>query len=197
MVPESEEYGISSFVYHAQKPFVPKKIYYLAMGNFFLQQRSDEGQADPKKMLGERVAGPFSNVLRSKGFMWLATRPPNMGEWSQAGAILIVRDGGPWIPSLDPKKVSEVKEIGHRRNEIVFIGTFKEKDREEITKALDSCLVTDEQMEKIIKEEEINMYDPFDPWFSMMSMEDQFKGRVSNILYCMIYAFRSVQYRFY
>ena len=183
MVPESEEYGISSFVYHTQKPFVPKKIYYLACGNFFLQQRSEEGQADPKKMMGARTAGPFANVLRSKGFMWLATRPPNMGEWSQAGAILIVRDGGPWIPSLDLKKVSEIEEIGHKRNEIVFIGTFNENDRIEITKALDSCLVTDEQLDKIIKNEEIdNMYDPFDPWYSMMSVEDQFQGRVSIII---------------
>ena len=176
MVPESEEYGISSFVYHTQKPFVPKKIYYLACGNFFLQQRSEEGQADPKKMMGARTAGPFANVLRSKGFMWLATRPPNMGEWSQAGSILIVRDGGSWSPSLDSKKFSDIKEIGHRRNEIVFIGTFNENDREIITAALDSCLVTDEQLDQIVKKKGVFMDDPFNVWFSMVDLVRQLQG---------------------
>ena len=172
MVPETEEYGISSFVYYAQKPFAPRKIYDLVIRNFLLQQQ-EGGQADPKKMMGARAAGPFANVLRSKGFMWLATRPPNMGEWSQAGSILIVRDGGSWIPSLDSKKASEIKEIGHRRNEIVFIGTFNEKDRDVITKALDSCLVSDEELDLIVKKKGVVMDDPFNVWFSMVDLVRQ------------------------
>ena len=187
MVPETEEYGISSFVYYAQKPFAPRKIYDLVIRNFLLQQQ-EGGQADPKKMMGARAAGPFANVLRSKGFMWLATRPLNMGEWSQAGAILVVKNAGSWKANMDPEdwsddestvkeKFSEIEEIGDRRNEIVFIGTFDESDRNGIKDALDACLVTDEQLDQVIKEG-IDMEDPFDTWFSILSLVDQFKGRV-------------------
>ena len=147
MVPESEEYGISSFIYYRQKPFVPRKIYDLMMKNFLLQEKTDAEQTDRdenecgsvKDGIAARMAGPFRNVLRSKGFMWLATRPLNMGEWSQAGAILVVQNAGPWMANLDPEewpddeniknKFSDIEEIGDRRNEIVFIGTFTDKDR--------------------------------------------------------------------
>ena len=205
MVPESEEYGISSFVYRSRKPFVPQKIHDLMVGNFLLQERSDgeEGEKteeteNEEKMeveseekmeeeskgssiqdrLAARAAGPFANVLRSKGFMWLATRPLNMGEWSQAGAILVVSNAGPWMVNLDPEdwsddedtvkqKFSEVEEIGDRRNEIVFIGTFEDMDRERITEVLDECLVTDDQMHKIM-EEGVDMDDPFEKWYKGM-----------------------------
>ena len=201
LVPESEEYGISSFIYRARKPFVPQKIHDLMVGNFLLQERADGDEAEAenadgdekeedmdvesgeeqnegggiKDRLAARAAGPFANVLRSKGFMWLATRPLNMGEWSQAGAILVVSNAGPWMVNLDPadwsddedtvkQKFSEVEEIGDRRNEIVFIGTFEDMDRERISKALDECLVTDEQMHKIM-EEGVDMDDPFEKWY--------------------------------
>jgi len=205
-VPESEEYGISSFIYRARKPFVPQKIHDLMVGNFLLHERADgeeleksdeteegeeeentketeETEEEPeekegssiKDRLAARAAGPFANVLRSKGFMWLATRPLNMGEWSQAGAILVVSNAGPWMVNLDPEdwsddedtvrqKFSDVEEIGDRRNEIVFIGTFEDKDREGITKVLNECLVTDEQMHKIM-EEGVDMDDPFESWY--------------------------------
>ena len=203
LVPESEEYGISSFIYRSRKPFVPQKIHDLMVGNFLLQERSDGDEAENsdetdrdeqmedesdkeeggsiKDRLAARAAGPFANVLRSKGFMWLATRPLNMGEWSQAGAILVVSNAGPWMVNLAPEdwsddedtvkqKFSEVEEIGDRRNEIVFIGTFEDMDRERISKALDECLVTDDQMQKIM-EEGVDMDDPFESWY---------KGRIQK-----------------
>ena len=49
MVPESEEYGISSFVYHSRKPFVPMKIYDLMLENFLVQQRADGDEYDEEK----------------------------------------------------------------------------------------------------------------------------------------------------
>ena len=117
--------------------------------------------------------------------MWLATRPLNMGEWSQAGAILVVQNAGPWMANLDPEewpddeaiienKFSEVEEIGDRRNEIVFIGTFDDNDRENINEALDECLVTDEQLNVIIQDG-IDMDDPFETWFSILRMVEQLK----------------------
>ena len=193
MVPESEEYGISSFIYHKQKPFVPRKIYDLMLNNFLLQEKTDDEQIERddneggsvKDGIAARKAGPFRNVLRSKGFMWLATRPLNMGEWSQAGAILVVQNAGPWMANLDPeewpddeviikRKFSDIEEIGDRRNEIVFIGTFDDNDRVAIKKSLDDCLVTDEQLNVIIQEG-IDMDDPFETWFSILRMVDQLK----------------------
>lgn len=193
IVPETEEYGISSFIYHKHRPFVPRKLYDLMKNNFLLQVRTDGKKVEEKQFLGDSVkdgiaarsAGPFANVLRSKGFMWSATRPFNMQEWSQAGAILVLQNAGPWFWSLDPsewigydesvikKKFSEDKDIGDRRNEIVFIGSFDENDRDEIKRALDSCLVTDEQFRTIIKEgfdPTIQSDDPFVNWFSTFVM---------------------------
>merc|ERR1712037_479862 len=63
-----------------------------------------------KKRLKARSSGPFAQVLRSKGFMWLATRPLNMGEWSQAGAILVVKNNGPWMCTLSPDQWDEDQE---------------------------------------------------------------------------------------
>ena len=62
------------------------------------------------------------------------------------------------------QKFSEVEEIGDRRNEIVFIGTFEDENRETLKKMLDDCLVTDEEMIKIM-EEGVDMEDPFESWY--------------------------------
>ena len=173
MVPETEEYGISSFVYRCRRPFVPTKLHRLLNSNFFTQERPDNnggpqdgggagGEAtggverswrmepeqvnqiiEPEEKSEEgpmtiekaRALGPFGNVLRSKGFMWLATRPHNMGLWSQAGAILVISNSGPWVKNVTPEKFpdefseEDLSLIGDKRNEIVFIGTFTDKDR--------------------------------------------------------------------
>merc|ERR1719295_659423 len=116
MVPETEEYGISSFVYRCRRPFVPTKLHKLLNSNFFTQERPDtnggpqdgggaggeatggverswrmepeqvnqiiepeeKSEEGPMTIEKARALGPFGNVLRSKGFMWLATRPHNM-----------------------------------------------------------------------------------------------------------------------
>jgi len=62
-VPETEEYDIDSFVYRARRPFDPEKLY-----AFFNEA--------------------WPNVVRAKGFFWLATRPNLTGEVSQAGALV-------------------------------------------------------------------------------------------------------------
>jgi len=70
--PETEEYGIGSFVYRARRPFHPVR---------FAEARKNDWRG---------------NVLRSKGFFWLASRPHAVGEWAQAGGIVRHGPAGLW-----------------------------------------------------------------------------------------------------
>ena len=70
-VPETEEYGITSFVYRARAPFDPAKLH-----AFFNQE--------------------WPGVVRAKGFFWLASRPEFVGEVSQAGAFVRHQGIGRW-----------------------------------------------------------------------------------------------------
>ena len=63
-IPESDEYGISSFTFTARRPFHPEKFYELL-------HNTEE----------------FGKLLRSKGYFWLASRPEFAGQWSQAGGV--------------------------------------------------------------------------------------------------------------
>lgn len=66
-VPETEEYGISSTVFRADRPFHPGRLWE------FVTEGLD--------------SGGYGQVLRSKGFFSLAGRGPVTGLWSQAGAV--------------------------------------------------------------------------------------------------------------
>mgnify|MGYP005850737777 CR=1 FL=1 len=129
--PETEEYGISNFVYRARRPFHPQRLY-------------------------ELVNARWDSVLRSKGFFWLASRMDMAGLWSQAGGLLRIERAGRWwaavpraqwpdSPELHNYILSEWQEpFGDRRQEIVFIGAGMDQDV--IREALDSSLLTDDEM---------------------------------------------------
>lgn len=118
---------------------------------------SDFAQQDPDTILANRRANPtLRPILRSKGFFWLATRPYQFGEWSQAGGMLTVGCGGPWFVEVPDEAWPEDADVrksieddfdgrwGDRRQEIVFIG--EGIDPAAITGLLDECLLTEGEM---------------------------------------------------
>jgi G3E family GTPase len=132
-VPESEEYGISSFVYRHRWPFHPDRLV-------------------------DALEEPWDGVLRSKGFFWLATRPEVQGLWSQAGLSVQLEPAALWFAAmpesdweLDDDEQSELDErwdplVGDRINELVFIGV--DMDEAALRATLDACIVTPAEFEQ-------------------------------------------------
>ena len=133
--PETEEYGISSFVYRSKKPFDPVRFWDYLQNKF-----------------------PAS-IIRSKGLFWLASRPDQALVWSQAGGSLKAEGAGVWWASMlfhermkylsfleNQKQIEKDwdKKFGDRKNEIVFIG--QKMDKEKIRQELDQCLSSDEEI---------------------------------------------------
>jgi len=148
--PETEEYGISSFVYRARRPFHPQRLY------DFL------------------VAGwRHGNLLRSKGWFWLATRFHEAGSWSQAGGIMHHGYAGRfWAAMPDEHWPNDLEwrarilekwgePWGDRRQEIVFIG--QDMDVLAATAALDACLLTEVE-EQLGPDGWRTLPDPFPVW---------------------------------
>lgn len=152
-VPETLEYGISSFVYRARRPFHPQRLL-------------------------DAVEKQWQGVLRVKGFLWLATRHDDTYMWSQAAAVFRINPIGRWWATIDPAawQVDDVDRAeilksfagpyGDRRQELVFIGV--EMDRERITKRLDEALLTNTELAAGPKAW-LNFADPLPVWIS----EDQ------------------------
>ena len=145
-VPETEEYGITSFVYHAREPFDPAKVHAV-------------------------LNGELPGVIRAKGHFWIATRPDWAAEFSLAGSMSSVTPLGRWWASLPedrlPNHPDARAEIdrnwqepwGDRRQEIVFIGAGL--DREAITAALNAALVSTADYAPMSWE---HLPDPFPVW---------------------------------
>ncbi|MGY1456532.1 GTP-binding protein [Streptomyces sp. SS8] len=121
-VPETEEYGISSTVFRSERPFHPERLW------SFVTERLDSGE--------------FGQVLRSKGFFRLASRPHVTGLWSQAGSVTRFEPSG-------------AREAGDGQGqELVFIGTGLRP--EALEAALSACLLADG--------EAAPPHDPFPVW---------------------------------
>mmetsp|Transcript_14301 Transcript_14301/g.44690 ORF Transcript_14301/g.44690 Transcript_14301/m.44690 type:complete len:547 (-) Transcript_14301:103-1743(-) len=244
-VPETEEYGIDSFVYKARTPFHPLKLMKFLDSHFMVrfpdlvevkEAPVDEFVAAVKevqpadgKSAGDKATAPkekpkkskkpkkshpteeelartrkaakeaelreresdakektarmrhsFGHILRSKGFVWLAGRDSQVGEWSQAGAVGQFNCGGGWMASLPPQfwpppgseehgkvmKDFQGPVLQDRRQCIVFIGQKLKQDA--ITHALDACLLTVEDLldkgEHVWKLGVRHLPDPFPPW---------------------------------
>ena len=129
--PETEEFGIASFVYRARKPFHPQRLW-------------------------DWLGADWAGVIRSKGNFWLATRPEYCGSWSQAGAISRNELAGFWWAATPkvywPEEADQLATIaarwqepfGDRQQEIVLIGM--NMDKAALLEAFDECLLTDDEM---------------------------------------------------
>ncbi len=132
--PETEEYGISSFVFRARRPFHPERLW---------------------RFLND---GYMSYVLRSKGFFWLASRNDIAMNWSLAGSVARVGVAGRWLASIpeaerpDDVSVADYKAqyweepFGDRRQEVVFIG--QNMDKEAMLQTLQAALLTDDELRR-------------------------------------------------
>jgi G3E family GTPase len=146
-VPETEEYGIRSFVYRERRPFDPQKL-----------------QAF--------VNRSWPGVVRAKGFFWLATRPHHVGELSQAGALVRTGKRGLWWASVPKHQWPDHPEWraamrpyldpiwGDRRQELVFIGCDP-MDESRIRAELDACLVPERDF---MPGRWRDLADPFPSW---------------------------------
>lgn len=136
--PETEEYGIGSFVFRDKRPFHPDRFMNYIQHDF-----------------------PTS-IIRSKGLFWMSSRPAQAMSWSQAGGSLKADSAGVWWSSMpfnerlnyasylhnqDHIESDWHKIFGDRKNELVLIG--QDLDREKILKDLENCLCTDEEISQI------------------------------------------------
>ena len=149
--PETEEYGITSFVFHARRPFDPARL------NAFLKR-------------------PLPGVIRAKGHFWMATRPEWVGGLDMAGSIVRTEGIGFWWASVPPERWpgdpawraaidrqwSTV--FGDRRQDMVFIGIGM--DEAAIRRALQDCLVPESEADVIDMHSWRQLPDPFPNWSS-------------------------------
>lgn len=130
---ETDEYGITSFVYRSRRPFHPQRL----------------------SAALDLDEGVLAGVLRSKGLIWIASRHEHAYRWSQAGVSMELSPVGLWWASVpeeewpeDEAFEAEVRscyqgEYGDRRQELVFIGI--EMDELKIRELLDQVSLTEQE----------------------------------------------------
>ncbi|MBU8850369.1 cobalamin biosynthesis protein CobW [Priestia megaterium] len=129
--PETEEFGISSFVYRRNRPLHPERF---------------------MKWLENWPV----DIVRAKGFFWLPSRNHMAGLLSQAGTSIMIQGAGEWVATYTAEEREQTlkeepelrakwdEQFGDRINELVFIGI--DMNKAEIIETLDHCLLTNEEM---------------------------------------------------
>lgn len=146
---EADEYGFSSLVFRARRPFHPERL------AKFLEDASVDG------------------LVRAKGFLWLASRPTEMGILALAGRSCVLTPGGHWLADtpqdewdLSPEEQEESlnawdKEVGDRGQELVLIG--QRLDHDAMKAALEGCLLDEREFARGAKKWR-SLKDPFPAW---------------------------------
>lgn len=145
--PETEEYGIGSLVFRDKRPFHPKRLW-------------------------EYLNNYPEGILRAKGIFWLASRPDDALNFSQAGGSFRLEKAGVWWSSMPMSHRAQYasfienqefiesrwdKNWGDRINELVFIGQYL--DKEQILQDLTACLINEHEKELFDRKAEFE--DPF------------------------------------
>ena len=148
-VPETEEYGIGSFVFRSQKPFHPERLW---------------------NYLNEEYP---TSIIRAKGLFWMASRPKDALNFSQAGGSSRLERAGVWwcsmpfeqriqypsfIENQDYIESKWSKSWGDRLTELVFIG--QNMDEAAIIADLQACLIQEEELH-LFDEAGTHFKDPF------------------------------------
>ena len=130
--PETEAYGISSFVYRARHPFHPQR-------------------------LATWLDTPWPGVVRAKGWFWVASRPNHTAAFQLAGGTRETGVAGYWWAAVPPDRRPDDAELlerlesiwhpiyGDRRQEIVIIGV--NLDEAALRLAFDACLLNEDELE--------------------------------------------------
>lgn len=149
--PETEEYGIGSFVFRAKRPLHPERFWAYLTKEF------------------------PTTIIRSKGLFWIASRPEDALNWSQAGASLRAEKAGLWWASVPLQERLQYpdyaesqalleerwdEDFGDRLNEIVFIG--QDMNEAQIMTDLGECLCTDHEIDAM--QDGAFFQDPFPQW---------------------------------
>jgi len=133
--PETEEFGIGSFVFRSKKPFHPERFLNFIQNDF------------------------PTNVIRSKGLFWLGSRSDQALIWSSAGGSIKSDPAGVWWASMPfSERINYTAFVdnqasiesdweppfGDRKIELVFIGQQLNPDI--IKNQLENCLLNDEEL---------------------------------------------------
>ncbi len=147
---EVDEFGIRNFVFRAKKPLHPERL------ADFLDQDSD-----------------WDQLLRVKGFFWIASRPKVVAEMNLAGGQLTIAPRAQWMAAtppnewnLGPEEMESLSQIwdetyGDRHQELVFIG--RHFQREEFGRKLEELLLSEDEL-KLGSEFWEAQSNPFGEW---------------------------------
>ena len=157
-LPETEEYGIDSFVVRERRPLHAQRF------NEFLD-----------------LALP--GLIRAKGYIWFASRPDWAVAYSRAGRIASVEPVGQWWAASDRAnwppvgdadragiEAAWVEPFGDRQNELVFIGAGM--DRPALEAAFRRCVLTDRELAAGASAW-LTYADPFPAWSREDELEEQ------------------------
>jgi len=154
--PETDTYGIGSFVYRAKEPFHAQRLH-------------------------DYISQPIPGVVRSKGYFWLASRPEWVASLSGAGKLMNIEPVGLWWAAVPKKRwptdaasLAEVKAgwsetYGDRYQELVFIG--QDMDQAAIEADLKKCQLNYTETRQGMAAWR-QLPDPFPQWQRMEELED-------------------------